>query len=378
MKIAYITTDSPYDKNSWSGTNYYLRKALEDQNHHIYCIYGYKKLSLSILIKKIWAKITNKHFQAIRTMASSKGWARYIETRLLPNTDAIVCLSTIPVAFLKTDIPIYIYVDGIYEYMLQQGFKNILNSHKIAHHIEQLALNNCTKIITSSENSAKAILQYYDINQSKIEIVPLGANFDKLPSSEFIQKNIEQKEMDKCRILFIGVDWERKGANIVVDTAQILHNSGFPIEVHLVGLKELPIKIPSYIINHGFISKMGNDGIEKLNQLYLSSHFLFVPSIAEAYGIVFVEASAYGVPVISHAVGGIPSIVKNEINGHLFKLGTTPDVFACYIKQLFNNKVAYKALAHKSHTRFLENLSWSSSGEKMRKIIRLSMNQTKK
>lgn len=121
-----------------------------------------------------------------------------------------------------------------------------------------------------------------------------------------------------------------------------------------------------------------HDGIEKLNQLYLSSHFLFVPSIAEAYGIVFVEASAYGVPVISHAVGGIPSIVKNEINGHLFKLGTTPDVFACYIKQLFNNKVAYKALAHKSHTRFLENLSWSSSGEKMRKIIRLSMNQTKK
>ena len=209
MKIAYITTDSPYDKNSWSGTNYYLRKALEDQNHHIYCIYGYKKLSLSILIKKIWAKITNKHFQAIRTMASSKGWARYIETRLLPNTDAIVCLSTIPVAFLKTDIPIYIYVDGIYEYMLQQGFKNILNSHKIAHHIEQLALNNCTKIITSSENSAKAILQYYDINQSKIEIVPLGANFDKLPSSEFIQKNIEQKEMDKYKLKNCGTQIPR-------------------------------------------------------------------------------------------------------------------------------------------------------------------------
>ena len=28
MKIAYITTATPYNKNSWSGTNYYVKKAL--------------------------------------------------------------------------------------------------------------------------------------------------------------------------------------------------------------------------------------------------------------------------------------------------------------------------------------------------------------
>ena len=38
MKIAYITLTTPHDKNSWSGTNYYVKKALEDIGCTVYCI----------------------------------------------------------------------------------------------------------------------------------------------------------------------------------------------------------------------------------------------------------------------------------------------------------------------------------------------------
>lgn len=369
MKIAYITTDTPYDKNSWSGTNYYVKKALTDQNQEVYCIFKYKCFAITIILKKILAKILRKKYQAIRSRQSAKGWARYILSHIESNTDAILSLSTIPVSFLNTKIPIYIYIDGIYEYMLGQGFNKMINNDQEAHFIEESALKRCTAIITSSVASANAITEHYDIPSSKIKIVPLGANIDNLPTEEEVMDNIITKKMDRCKILFVGVDWIRKGADIVINTAKLLYESGFPVEVHLVGIRNVPVSLPSYIINYGFISKMDKDGLDRLATLYKNAHFLFVPSLGEAYGLVFSEASAYGLPSISHCVGGIPTIVENGVNGELFEIGTKPEIFADYIQSMFKNEIEYKKLAKASYFRFKEKLSWEASGKKIIEIM---------
>lgn len=369
MKIAYITTGNPFDKNSWSGTDYYVRKALEDQGYSVYCIFGYRYCNLHLIIKKIWAKFFRKNYQAIRSKSAAKKWAQYILSHLEEGTDAIFSLSTIPIAYLETKIPIYIYIDGIYEYMLNQGFKKIANDIKEAHLIEDLAIQHCTKVITTSVASAETIRNVYQSALQKIEIVPLGANLDTYPTKEEIIENLEKKDVKKCKILFVGVDWHRKGAKIVIDTVKLLHDQGFPIELHLVGLKDIPIKLEPYMINHGFLSKMKSDELNKLYTLYRKCHFLFVPSYAEAYGLVFCEANAFGVPSISHTVGGIQTIIKNNENGYLFNIGTKPEVFACYIKNTFNNKEEYNKLALSTYQRYCSYLNWNVSGKKLADII---------
>jgi glycosyltransferase involved in cell wall biosynthesis len=326
-----------------------------------------------MILHKIWAKMLKKNYQAMRTISCSKKWAKYILSKIEPDTDVIFSLSTIPVACLDTKIPIYIYIDGIYEYMLTQGFKKVLNNIKVAHQIEEMALKRCTKVITSSNASAEVILKHYPISPQKVEIVPLGANWDVYPSQKDVMDNIYRKSFDKCRILFVGVSWERKGAQLVIDTVNLLHDQEFPIELHLVGLREIPIILPSYIVNHGFISKMTSGGLEKLVSLYRDSHFLFVPSYAEAYGLVFCEASGYGLPSISHAVGGIKTIVENGVNGELFEVGTQPKVFAQYIKDMFINIEEYKELSTRTYKRFSERLNWKESGRKIVEIINTSL-----
>lgn len=370
MKIAYITTETPYNKHSWSGTNYYVRKSLEDLGHTVYCIYGYKNYSIKNIIMKGISKILKKNYQSIRSYSASKGWAKFIKSKLEPNTDVILSLSTIPIAYLKTDIPIYIYIDGIFEYMLNQGFKKILNSYTIAHNIELHALLNCTKVITSSIESSNTISKYYNIDKNKIKVVPLGANFDYLPDESQIISNIENKQMDICKILFVGVDWHRKGANIVIDTIKYLYEKGFPIELHLVGLKNISVDLPSCVINHGFINKMDENGMKELVYLFMHSHFLFVPSIGEAYGLVFSEASAFGLPSISHSIGGISTIILNDINGKLFDVGTNIEQFADYIEKMFIDRNRYKELSIKTYKRFKNELSWKVSSEKIIDIIK--------
>lgn len=105
--------------------------------------------------------------------------------------------------------------------------------------------------------------------------------------------------------------------------------------------------------------------MEQLVELYKSSHFLFVPSRGEAYGLVFCEASAYGLPSISHAIGGITTIVKDGENGKLFPLGTASAVFAQYIRETFTDKTAYQELSVKTYGRFVKYLNWDVAGHRL-------------
>lgn len=357
--------NTPYDKYSWSGTNYYVRKALEDLGSSLYSIYGYRKITPRLLFYKLTAKVVGKNFQAVRSKSSSEGWAKYITNCLEPKTDAILSLSTIPIAYLKTKIPIFVYVDGIYEYMLTQGFEKMMNDFDEAHSIEAAALNRSKIIFTSSEASAHTIREQYGISDNKINVIPLGANIDEIPSLSSVMKNIQTKDMQVCKLLFVGVDWKRKGTDIVIKTTKLLYESGFPVELHLVGLRKIPMTLPSYVFNHGFINKMELEGQNRLANLYKNSHFLFVPSIGEAFGLVFCEASAYGLPSISHNIGGIPTIVHNGENGQLFNMGTQPSDFANYIRQTFADKVLYRKLAINSYNRFMNELNWEVSGNKI-------------
>jgi glycosyltransferase involved in cell wall biosynthesis len=56
---------------------------------------------------------------------------------------------------------------------------------------------------------------------------------------------------------------------------------------------------------------------DDLIDLYAQSTLYVMPSLTEAFGIVFLEAMAAGLPVIGTSVGGIPEIIQDGVNGRL-------------------------------------------------------------
>jgi len=170
-------------------------------------------------------------------------------------------------------------------------------------------------------------------------MVPFGANLDHEMPLEEIKNNLSFKPMTPIRLLFMGVNWERKGGGQALAVARELMKRGLKTELHIVGC-EIPAyeresaTNTSWIKHHGFISKSSAPERQKLNDLFLKSHFFILPTQADCAPVVFAEASSFGLPILTTDVGGITTQVVNGKNGFTFPSERAPNSYADVIERL--------------------------------------------
>jgi len=199
-------------------------------------------------------------------------------------------------------------------------------------------------------------------------VVPFGANIQCDRTAEDVKLLTARKNFDVCRLLFVGVDWKRKGGDQAVRVAEALVKRGVPTELHIVGC-DPPAGLPPFVKQHGFVSKKTVDGAQLLDRLMSESHFLIVPSLAECYGVVFAEASSFGLASLATNVGGIPAVITNGLNGQMFPLWVDPNHYADWIVPLMRNREAYAKLAETSFAEYQNRLNWDVAGCSVRKLL---------
>jgi glycosyltransferase involved in cell wall biosynthesis len=376
LKIAYISVYDSTDVHNWSGLGYYIAKSVEKYVGDVDYIGNLKtKRFIDYEIKRIIYKVFfKKSFVTDITPKVIKNYAQQIISRIEGKKyDLVFCPGTIPIAMLKIDIPIVFWTDSCQPGLLDfYDPKDNISEESFNHgvNIEKLALNNATLAIYSSDWAASIAKDYHKIDQHKVKVVAFGANIEHKNTKQDIINFIENKSKNICKLLFVGVDWKRKGGDIALNTAQILNEKGLKTELTIVGCEPI-IKppLPDYIKPLGFISKSTEEGKQRINKLFAEAHFLIVPSQAEAYGLVFCEANSFGVPSLATNVGGIPTIIKNDLNGRTFPLDAEIDEYVEYIFNLMNNPNEYKKLALSSFNEFKMRLNWDIAGQTVKKLI---------
>ena len=223
--------------------------------------------------------------------------------------------------------------------------------------------------IFTSNWAADSAKQNYNVSCDRVKVVPFGANVSMLQTQEGRTSSIMLKSKNCCKLLFLGVDWERKGGEKAIEITKSLRKQGVNTELHIAG-SGVAHELPAYIINHGYLKKNTAEGKEKLDQLLGQSHFLLLPTIADCVPVVIAEANSYSLPVITNNVGGIASAVENGVNGWAFSPNEKPKVYAEKIKNYFNNKEIYSELALSSFEFSKAYLNWDKSGKKVRGIFK--------
>lgn len=377
MHIAYTTTFNAHDVHNWSGTPYYMSKAFTHHGIDVDYIGSLqRKLPRFFKSKQIINKYLLQQRESPRfNVTAAKHYSSQVARQLQHlSVDAIVSPLINPIAYLDCKQPIVLWTDAVYAALL--GFYAPFSAHSAAsiaqgNAITQACLARCQLAIFASDWAAQNAIQLYGTNKNKVKVVPFGANLDAFPNYLDIKNMIKQRSQNKIKLLFLAKSWERKGGDIVLSVADALYAQGYHVELNIVGY--YPPKhqqLPAYVNCLGFISKHTALGKQKLLSLFAENHFLFVPSRAEAYGIVFCEANAFAMPCLTTYVGGISTIVKDDINGKTFALDAPLNNYCDYIINVMNNRSRYESLALSAYHEFTTRLNWQSAVQNVKTLMK--------
>ena len=119
-----------------------------------------------------------------------------------------------------------------------------------------------------------------------------------------------------------------------------------------------------------FLNKNCIQDNKRLTKLFFNSHFHVLFTKAEGCGVVFAEASAFGLFSITHDLGGIPEMIKNGINGRRFDIrNESLSNISDYIINIFKDKKKFIKKSLLSRGEYDKNLNWDVIGSKLSKVI---------
>ena len=377
MRLAFVANSylDPRTPESWSGLPYFIRRSLEGAGVEVEtCVLREPNPTGSLLRFAYWKLFRGKRFLRSCDKRLHKYYAKQIERGLRSlRADVVFCPSSWPVAYLQGNIPMVFWTDACFAGMLNfyRSFSNLAPVNVAdGHAAESAALQRCSRAIYSSDWAAATARENYLADPSKIRVVPFAGNLAERPSLREVAAFVAQRDVRQCNLLFIGVDWERKGGEIAVEAVKSLNERGFNAQLTIVGCLPPPsVSLPSYVKVIPFIDKSTAEGSRLFNDLCRSSHFLMTPSRAEAFGLAIIEGNYFGLPCLATDVGGIPSIIVNEVNGRLFALSARGASYADFILEVMRDPGRYRSLALSSADFADRHYLWELSGPTVAGIL---------
>lgn len=365
IRIGFITYTDARDKRPWSGIHYKMAQALERNVGEVIYLgpVSFRWLfaagdRFNLLLNRLLGKRYHYSWSILVSSLYSIVFARKLRRS---SVDVLFApAGYTEVAYLRTKAPIIIGCDSTLHQLLgyYSGLSRLLSiSEKEVTYVERKAMQKAALICPASQWAATSIVQDYKINKARVKVIPFGANIDDIPSREVIYA---KKKDSVCRLLFLGVDWVRKGGPLALETFQELNRLGIPTELTICGcIPPEDVKFEKLTVI-SFLDKNNPEDDRRLKKLFLTSDFLILPSRAECFGIVFCEASAFGLPSFTTDTGGIADAVIEGENGFRLPLSATGKDFANAIQKIFTNEEVYDALRKRSRELYEQQLNWDA------------------
>jgi D-inositol-3-phosphate glycosyltransferase len=107
-------------------------------------------------------------------------------------------------------------------------------------------------------------------------------------------------------------------------------------------------------------------GHEMLSTYYRAADVCVVPSRSESFGLVALEASACGLPVVASAVGGLTTLVDHGRTGYLVD-GRDPAVYARHVAEIVLNRDVAESMSVAAARR-ARGYTWSVAAGRLRRL----------
>lgn len=272
------------------------------------------------------------------------------------------------VAFLETEVPIVHYADITWK-LIVGYYKHFSNLTKgIVEQGEELEMRsekNAWLTIFTSKWAADSAREDYGTDPDKVHVLYMGANLLSPPPRSNVLRSVD----GPIRLLFVGVNWYGKGADVAIQILDLVRERGIEASLTVVGCEPPATFSHPHVEVIPFLNKQVPAERAQFEDLWMKATFFLLPTNFEAAGIVFCEAAAYGLPSLASRTGGVPSIVRDGVNGYTVPESEGVDGFAKRIEDLVNEPETYATVSNSARQEFETRLNWDSFGISLREII---------
>lgn len=373
MKIAFATIGDTRDIRRGSGTPHYLWQELLRQGHTVHLVgpLNVKTPMLTRLFKKI-STISGKRYLSYRDPFMGRALGKEAK-RALRGMDVDVVLTNdyCLAGYLQTEIPLVLYTDDNFPINYNENVHPWLaglSNYSIHFCIQTTArgIGRADACFFASQFASDEARKY--MRNRDFAVIPYGANIpDPGPRPARTVDAIRQK--GNIDLLFIGKDWERKGGDLAVEITRLLNQRGLKAHLHVAGVDLSGSYSDSCVTFYGLLNKDDARENAMLDKLFSTCDILLVPSKAEGYGLVFVEAAAYGMPSLAYANTGVQTAVEHDVSGVLFNSSEDVESFVVRIQSWFSEPKTFESLSKTAREHFEKNGNWSRAVSRLMRAI---------
>jgi len=367
MRFAFVHNGDPLSETLWSAIPLNIIGTLREMGHEVEIIGNlFPHIPLFARVKtQFYKRILKKMYLLNRDPAVFALRARSGNRRLKAAGEFDAVLTAYPpdAAYLEADCPILILHDAAWTQLVDfypgaERERMAPETLRGGIELDKMGLARCSHAIYCSQWAVEGVIRDYGVPRSKLSVAPLGSSIVNPPGRDDVERYLKDRLHGPMKFFFLGVEWHRKGGEIAVAVAEQVEALGTPVELHVAGCRP-PSPVPAWVKVHGPLRKNIPAEAALWRSLFENSDIFIMPTRADAFGIVYGEAAAFGMPVIASNAGGVPEAACGEWALTL-PLDTPPRAMAEWAVSLYNDRAAYERLAWLARQAYETRLNWPS------------------
>jgi len=242
--------------------------------------------------------------------------------------------------------------------------------------LRRFALSNANLVLAPSRDTADRVASEQRVARERIRVLPwaLDPQFEALLAVG--AKAAPPEGFPAGRVILTVARWlatERyKGMDTLIIALPRLLTSWPELQLVLVGTGDDRVWLEDLMEKNGVerhVHFLTGLSYSELAACYSACEIFALPSGGEGFGMVYLEAMAYGKPVIGGAHGGAPEIIEDGVSGYLVPHGDPIHLATC-IEALLADPAHAKEMGARGRQRAEQEFRFNVFAKSLKKILR--------
>jgi glycosyltransferase involved in cell wall biosynthesis len=238
--------------------------------------------------------------------------------------------------------------------------------------VQRLAARAADAVVVPSPSAAAVARDWAGVPGERVVVIPNAIDPDDWPASP---------DHDPTSIVFLGrLDPIKDVPTLVAAVALLNDRAGACrpgpgrrgsalLHLHIYGDGPDRTQVARAIADHQLADHVTLHGtIARPQDALASAGVLVLPSLAEGFGLVLIEAMAAGVPVVATDVAGVRDVVRDGVTGLLVPPGS-PAALAAAIGRILNDRPLRDRLTAAAAADVRRRFTWGSVLPSYRRVL---------